>query len=60
MSDIPVCGGCGDAIRLVGIEAHPRLPLTDLRTYYCDGCDKNEVLSFPLWNSELPVPETLS
>ena len=56
---VPVCGECAQAIRLVGIEAHPRLALTDLRTYYCDRCDKNEVLNFPLWNPELPVPEAL-
>jgi hypothetical protein len=45
--DGPFCEACGGRTRLVGIEAHPRLLRTDLRTYECGGCDATHVVAAP-------------
>jgi hypothetical protein len=34
------CRTCGGAMRLLGIEAHPTIERTDLRTYACSQCDR--------------------
>ena len=34
----PFCQACGGLTRLAGVESHPRLPRTDLRTYECAAC----------------------
>jgi hypothetical protein len=34
----PFCQACGGRTRLAGVEQHPRLPRTDLRTYQCAAC----------------------
>jgi hypothetical protein len=35
----PVCSQCRGPTRLTGIEPHPTLPQTDLRTYQCLMCN---------------------
>lgn len=45
--DGPFCDACGERTRLVGIEAHPRIPRTDLRTYECTGCNASHVVAAP-------------
>jgi hypothetical protein len=45
--DGPFCDSCGARTRLVGIEAHPRIARTDLRTYECTGCDSSHVVAAP-------------
>lgn len=39
-SGSPMCAACGVTMRLYGIEPHPALNRTDLRTYVCPRCDK--------------------
>ena len=36
----PRCGCCGAATRLIGIESHPTIDRTELRTYACVQCDQ--------------------
>lgn len=38
----PRCRRCGAAMRLFGIEAHPTIEETAVRTYVCDPCDTLE------------------
>jgi hypothetical protein len=35
----PMCRSCGVAMRLYGVESHPTLQRTDLRTYICPRCE---------------------
>jgi hypothetical protein len=35
----PNCERCGAKARLFGIEAHPTVEQTELRTYVCGQCD---------------------
>lgn len=51
----PECTQCGRETRLVGIESHPRLALTEVNTYACDRCDKSEIVVVPL-TKEKPLP----
>jgi hypothetical protein len=52
----PTCPDCGAAMRLFGIEAHPTLARTDLRTYVCSCCDEVQTQSVPL--SPAPKPSS--
>lgn len=45
--DGPFCDACGARTRLVGVEAHQRIPRTDLRTYECTGCETSHVVAAP-------------
>jgi hypothetical protein len=37
--ETPICNQCGGPTRLIGIEPHPALARTDLRTFACVQCD---------------------
>jgi hypothetical protein len=45
----PSCDRCGGKARLFGIEPHPTVERTELRTYVCDQCDavKTEIVPLP-------------
>jgi hypothetical protein len=38
----PACRGCEGPMRLFGIEPHPTVERTELRTYVCSDCDEVE------------------
>ena len=44
----PTCRDCGVRMRLFGIEAHPTVEQTDLRTYVCSYCDEVQTEDVPL------------
>src|SRR5262245_48569328 len=44
----PTCRDCGVPMRLFGIEAHPTVERTDLRTYVCSTCDGVQTENVPL------------
>jgi hypothetical protein len=44
----PTCRDCGAPMRLFGIEAHPTVDRTDLRTYVCIFCDEVQTEDVPL------------
>jgi hypothetical protein len=44
----PNCERCGAQTRLFGIEAHPTVERTELRTYVCGQCDTVQTESVPL------------
>src|SRR5215510_9932002 len=44
----PACRDCGAPMRLFGIEAHPTVDRTDLRTYVCSYCDEVQTEDVPL------------
>ena len=44
----PICRDCGAPMRLFGIEAHPTVDRTDLRTYVCSYCDEVQTEDVPL------------
>jgi len=44
----PICPECGAPMRLFGIEAHPTVERTDLRTYVCSHCDEVQTEDVPL------------
>jgi hypothetical protein len=46
----PTCPGCGGTMRLFGIEAHPTVDRTDLRTYVCSHCDEVQTENIHLLN----------
>lgn len=46
--NVPRCEKCGCRTRLAGIEPHPRLPQTDLRTYQCLACNDVHAVAVPL------------
>jgi hypothetical protein len=43
----PFCQTCGGRTRLAGLESHPRLPRTDIRTYECIACQGVQVVVTP-------------
>jgi hypothetical protein len=45
--DGPYCEVCHGRTRLVGVEPHPRLTRTDLRTYECAACESVQVVAAP-------------
>jgi hypothetical protein len=54
----PVCDKCDMTTRLVGIEAHPRMIQTDVRTYFCDNCDTSTAFVVPGREPSHPVEGT--
>jgi ribosomal protein S27AE len=44
----PDCDRCGAGTRLFGIEAHPTIDHTELRTYVCGQCDAMQTAIVPL------------
>ena len=44
----PLCEKCGGRPRLAGIEPHPTLHQTDLRTYQCLACNEMQAVAVPL------------
>ena len=48
MRSYPKCRRCGGKMRLYGIEPHPTVERTELRTYVCTGCEEVETDSVPL------------
>jgi hypothetical protein len=42
------CEQCGAQVRLFGIETHPTVERTELRTYVCGQCDAIQTESVPL------------
>ena len=44
----PTCRDCGVPMRLFGIETHPTVDRTDLRTYVCSTCDGVQTENVPL------------
>jgi hypothetical protein len=46
--NVPLCEKCGCRTRLAGIEPHPRLHQTDLRTYQCLACNEVQAIAVPL------------
>ena len=49
----PICRDCGARMRLFGIEAHPTVDRTELRTYVCSYCDEVQT-------EDVPLPEASS
>jgi hypothetical protein len=47
------CEACGDAMRLIGIERHPSLEHSDLRTYLCSRCGTAQTEATPVPNDEV-------
>ena len=45
--DCPKCHRCGEAMRLFGIEPHPVVAQTMLRTYVCEHCDAVQTAMAP-------------
>lgn len=45
---VPLCEKCGCRTRLTGLEPHPRLRHTDLRTYQCLACNELQAIAVPL------------
>ena len=45
--DGPYCETCHGRTRLTGVETHPRLVRTDLRTYECATCEAVQVVAAP-------------
>jgi hypothetical protein len=45
--DGPFCQACGGRTRLIGMEAHPRLPSADIRTYECIACEAMQAVVAP-------------
>jgi len=43
-------------MQLYGVETHPHLPETDLKTYLCDRCGAMEVLPAP-WPAAPAMPD---
>jgi hypothetical protein len=44
----PACARCGQQTRLLGIEPHPTIAWTDLRTFVCRSCDDVQIENVPL------------
>jgi hypothetical protein len=45
----PDCNRCGAKSRLFGIEPHPDVDRSELRTYVCKQCDALQTEVVPLW-----------
>jgi hypothetical protein len=43
----PYCLACGGRTRLAGLESHPRLRRTDIRTYECETCQAVQAVVAP-------------
>jgi hypothetical protein len=43
----PFCLTCGGRTRLAGLESHPRLRRTDIRTYECETCEAVQAVVAP-------------
>jgi hypothetical protein len=43
----PFCLDCGGRTRLAGLESHPRLARTDIRTYECNACQSVQAVVAP-------------
>jgi hypothetical protein len=43
----PFCLACGGRTRLAGLESHPRLRRTDIRTYECEACEAVQAVVAP-------------
>jgi hypothetical protein len=64
----PRCRRCGEAMRLFGIESHPTIEGTTLRTYVCECCDAVQAVSTPPRNrirahrksAAMPAPSMLA
>lgn len=54
----PNCHRCGAATRLFGIEPHPTVDRTDLRTYVCARCDgvQTEIVPLPVLTALPALP----
>jgi len=48
------CPHCDGRMQLYGVEPHPHLPETDLKTFVCDRCDAIEALPAP-WPAAAPA-----
>ena len=46
----PRCRRCGEAMRLYGVEPHPTIKGTALRTYVCERCDGVQAVPAPRRN----------
>jgi hypothetical protein len=46
--ETPICIQCGVPTRLIGIEPHPAMAHTDLRTFACTQCDALQTQSMPM------------
>ena len=44
----PACNRCGSQTRLFGLEPHPTVERTDLRTYVCEACQGVQTEIVPL------------
>ena len=44
----PTCNRCGAPARLFGIEPHPTISRTDLRTFVCERCEAMQTEIVPL------------
>jgi hypothetical protein len=44
----PACNLCGSPTRLFGLEPHPTVDSTDLRTYVCEACSAVQTEIVPL------------
>jgi hypothetical protein len=51
------CDACDVAMNLFGIERHPIIDRTDLRTYVCPRCDEEKVEAVSVLQNGLPVKE---
>jgi hypothetical protein len=49
----PFCPACGGRTRLAGLESHPRLPRTDIRTYECNGCQAVQAVVAPQFSASI-------
>jgi hypothetical protein len=60
--DNPMCKVCGVMMRLYGIEPHPTLNRTDLRTYVCPQCERVQtaVVHLPNGHSTRQQPPSLA
>jgi hypothetical protein len=48
------CPRCHGSMQLYGVEVHPQLPETDLKTFVCDRCGAVEALPAP-WPAASPA-----
>jgi hypothetical protein len=49
------CPHCDGSMQLFGVEPHPQLPETDLKTFVCDRCGAIEVLPAPWPAAPMPL-----
>jgi ribosomal protein L40E len=46
--EAPDCNRCGAKTRLFGLERHPEIAHSDLRTYVCSRCEAVQTETVPL------------